>query len=134
MRRFLLVWVLLIVITPGGLGAAPSSEQVHRIAVTDRGFVPQEVRVEPGRPVKLIFRRESANTCATSVQMPGVLAQAVPLPLKKDVAVQFTPREERRLRFGCGMNMMIHGEVLVGESSPSPESHEDSKGCGGCGH
>lgn len=82
-----------------------------RESVTDRGL--------SGPP-------ELDHPCATSIQMPGVLGKAVPLPLNKDVVVRFTPGEGGRIRFGCGMNMMVHGEVVVGDSSPSPNSPHDS--------
>lgn len=81
------------------------------ITVTEKGFEPEVVTVAAGRPVTLVVKRTTANTCATDLVMP---AQGInqPLPLDKAVEITFTPAKAGELTYACAMDM-FKGKVIV---------------------
>lgn len=85
--------------------------QVVELSVTSEGFVPSQVTVKAGKPVKLVVTRRTDRTCATEIVIAehGVNA---PLPLGKTVAVEFTPSKSGEIRYACGMGH-IGGIVFV---------------------
>ena len=92
----------LLVATP--VHAAPK-EQVVNLDVTKEGFVPAQVKVKAGQPVKLVVTRKTEVTCATEIVMKdfGVKAD---LPLEKAVTVVVTPKKPGAYRYTCGMDMI----------------------------
>src|SRR5512138_2362694 len=48
---------------------AAAKEQVVNLEVTKEGFVPAEVKVKAGQPVKLVVTRKTEVTCATEIVM-----------------------------------------------------------------
>ncbi len=88
-----------------GTTPAAREPQVVNITVTRDGFVPAEVTVKRGRPVKLVVTRKVERTCATEIVMKdfGVARQ---LPLDRPVTVTVTPAKPRAYRFACGMDMI----------------------------
>jgi plastocyanin domain-containing protein len=91
--------------------AAPAVEQqVAKIEVTEAGFVPAELTVKAGQPLKLTFTRLTDKTCATSVVFPEAnITQQ--LPLNTPVTIDLTPKQSE-ITFACGMNM-YSGKLVV---------------------
>lgn len=79
--------------------------QVVELSVTSEGFVPSQVTVKAGKPVKLVVTRRTDRTCATEIVMKdfGVKQE---LPLEKPVAVTVTPKKAGDYRYACGMDMI----------------------------
>lgn len=75
------------------------------------GYDPDVVRVEAGRPVRLVFHREEASPCSERVVFDafGVSAD---LPTGVDVPVQFIPPEPGEYEFTCQMGM-LRGKVVA---------------------
>lgn len=89
-----------------------SSDNRVEISVTELGFEPAAVRVHAGSPVTLVVTRETDNTCATELVVPEAGVK-VALPLHVPVTVSFLPAKSGTLRYGCGMQMMVGGRLLV---------------------
>ena len=94
-----------------GLGAAPKGKTVT-MAVTEKGFEPNDVNVKKGEPVTLAITRKTDKTCATEIVIDE-LGVKTSLPLNKAVKVTFTPTKSGELKYGCGMNKMIGGVLRV---------------------
>jgi plastocyanin domain-containing protein len=90
-------------------GAAPT-EQVAKVDVTENGFVPAELTVKAGQPLKLTFTRLTDKTCATEVVI-GEEKLTKELPLNTPVMVELTPKQND-IVFACGMNM-YSGKIVV---------------------
>jgi plastocyanin domain-containing protein len=82
------------------------------MAVTDRGFEPQNLRVKKGEPVTLIITRKTEATCATEIVIDEHKINAK-LPLNQPVTVTFTPTKSGELKYGCAMKKMIGGVIKV---------------------
>ncbi len=98
------------------LAAAPvlataTKERVVQIEVTRKGFVPAEVKLKAGEPVKLIVTRKVERTCATEIVIKDYGIEK-DLPLDRPVEVAFTPKKPGQSRFACAMDM-IHGVLTV---------------------
>lgn len=95
----------------GEAGAAAVAVQTVEIAVTREGFVPAEVRIVAGRPVKLVVTRKTDVTCATSIVIRDFGIEKE-LPLDLPVEVTFTPSASGRIRYACAMDMLA-GVLVV---------------------
>jgi len=102
----------------GDHGVQPTSEtavqkagQAIEIQVTGEGFVPDNIKVKKGQPVRVVVTRTTDRTCATElvIRDQGINQK---LPLNQPVTVEFTPRKSGQLRYACGMDM-ISGVVVV---------------------
>ncbi|MBI3930154.1 MAG: cupredoxin domain-containing protein [Armatimonadetes bacterium] len=80
--------------------------------MTSAGFVPNRLAARSGQPVRLIFLRETDDTCATQVQFPGLLDGRAALPMGRETAIDLTPRKPGDYVFGCPMNM-VQGTLVV---------------------
>lgn len=87
------------------------TEQVVRIDVTPKGFVPAKIQVKAGHPVKLVVTRRTDQTCATDIVIKDFNISK-PLPLDQPVAVTFTPTKPGQIRYACAMNM-VAGVIIV---------------------
>ncbi len=87
--------------------SSPKDEaaQVVQLAVTSEGFVPAQVSVKAGKPVKLVVTRKTDQTCATEIVMKdfGVKQE---LPLDRPVTITVTPKKPGDYRYACGMDMV----------------------------
>jgi plastocyanin domain-containing protein len=83
-------------------------EQVITVA---GGYSPATVRVQAGRPVRLIFDRQESNPCTEEVVLSDFGVRRF-LPTGERTAVEFTPGAAGTFRFSCGMGM-VHGELIV---------------------
>jgi plastocyanin domain-containing protein len=93
----------------GGSGSA--GVQAARIAITERGFEPDRVRVRARAPARLTFVRTTDKTCATEVVFPSLNIKRA-LPLNEPILVEFTAAATGEVAFTCGMNM-LKGMVVV---------------------
>jgi plastocyanin domain-containing protein len=85
--------------------------QVISMAVTSQGFVPAEVHVKAGQPVKLVVTRTEERTCATDIVIQDYGIRKA-LPLNQPVEVEFTPQKSGKVRYACAMDM-IAGVLVV---------------------
>lgn len=90
--------------------AARASRTVE-LTVTKDGFVPAEVKVRKGEPVKLVITRRVQRTCATEVVLDGTGIKR-DLPLDKAVEIEFTPDRTGQIKYACAMGM-VGGVLLV---------------------
>lgn len=93
---------------------APKADgpRVITMEVTGDGFVPANVPVKAGEPVKLAITRRTDETCATEILIEGTDIKA-DLPLGQTVEVAWTPKAAGKVKFGCAMDMMIGGVLVV---------------------
>lgn len=82
------------------------------MAVTVDGFVPSNVTVKANEPVTLVITRKTEETCATEILIDGTDIKT-PLPLNQAVEVAWTPTKAGAVKFGCAMDKMIGGVLLV---------------------
>lgn len=110
-----MLWGLTGLALLAGCASPPAGgrSEVGRVAitVTEKGFEPEVVTVEAGKPVTLVVTRTTAKTCATELVMPAHGIRQ-PLPLGQAVEITFTPEKAGELSYACGMDM-YKGRVIV---------------------
>lgn len=112
-RKLITVFVLSTVVGHGiGAQAKESNKVSVDLAITANGFEPKSIDVKPGSDVVLNVTRKTETTCATQIQVPAKNVK-VDLPLNKTVTVALGRLEKGEIKFGCGMNMMEGGKILV---------------------
>lgn len=91
--------------------AAPGARRIE-ITVTEKGYEPSPISVERGQPVELVITRKTEMTCATDIVIKehGIKKE---LPLGQPVSITFTPEKSGELRYGCSMEQMISGVLMV---------------------
>ncbi len=96
---------------PAAASAVQKAGQAIEIQVTGEGFVPANIKVKKGQPVRLVVTRKTDRTCATEIVIRdhGINQK---LPLNMPVTVEFTPSKSGQLRYACGMDM-ISGVIAV---------------------
>jgi len=92
--------------------AASAAPRVIALEVTADGFVPDSIKIKANEPVKLVVTRKTDETCATDLVIDGT-AIKVALPLGKPVEIAWTPKKAGSVKFGCAMDMMVSGVLLV---------------------
>lgn len=98
---------------PVPAAAAPATApRVITMEVTGDGFVPANITVKAGEPVKFVVTRKTDETCALDLLIEGTDIKA-PLPLNQPVEVAWTPTKAGKVKFGCAMDMMIGGMLVV---------------------
>jgi plastocyanin domain-containing protein len=99
---------------PAPKPAAPAALEKGKIAleVTGDGFVPSNVTVKAGEPVTLVVTRKTDETCATELLIEGTDIKTA-LPLNQAVEIAWTPTKPGKVKFGCAMDMMVGGLLLV---------------------
>ena len=80
--------------------------------VTADGFMPSNFTVKVGEPLRLVVTRKTDETCATELLIDGTDIKLA-LPLDKPVEVAWTPTRAGKVKFGCAMDMMVGGVLLV---------------------
>ena len=96
----------------GGFAQAKSANQNIELSVTEKGFEPNSIDVNPGSEVILNVTRKTDSTCAKQVQIPSKKIK-MDLPLNKTVSISLGKLKKGEIRFGCGMNMMESGRIVV---------------------
>ena len=91
---------------------APDKVQKIAVALTENGYQPATLNLRANVPAQLTFTRKTEATCGTEVQIPEFNIRKK-LPLNQPVTIEFTPKKRATLAFGCGMDMMIHGKLVV---------------------
>jgi plastocyanin domain-containing protein len=94
-----------------GGAQAPAVGQVEKIRVTQQGLNPGEVMLRRKMPVRLTFVRETAETCATEINVEE-LGIHVALPLNEPVSVEITPARAGKFEFGCGTDK-FRGVIVI---------------------
>lgn len=84
-----------------------------KIKVNKNGFSPSSILVETGHKLNLVFNRAADNNCGDVVVFPSLKIRKN-LPIKKDVAVSFTPSKTGEVSFTCGMGM-YKGAIVVSD-------------------
>jgi plastocyanin domain-containing protein len=100
---------------PAPKAAAPAQPDASRsivMEVTEEGFVPSNIALKAQEPVTFKVTRRTEATCATELVIDGTDLK-VPLPLNQQVSIAFTPTKAGTVKFGCAMDMMISGILLV---------------------
>jgi cupredoxin-like protein len=92
-------------------GETAASVQAAKILVTDKGFEPETVRLQSGRPARLTFVRTSDKSCATKVVFPSLNIRRA-LPLNEPVTIELAAASSGSIAFVCGMNM-LKGAIAV---------------------
>jgi plastocyanin domain-containing protein len=90
----------------------PEGPVRYEIAVDTEGFTPATVQARKGEPVTLVFTRVTHATCGNEVVVPAHDIE-VKLPLEEPVEITLIPEESGEITFGCGMDMMLMGKVVV---------------------
>lgn len=91
---------------------APTNGRVVELAVTDDGFVPANVTLKANEPVTFRVTRKTDETCARDLLIEGTDIKLA-LPLDETVEVAWTPTKAGQVKFGCAMDMMVGGVLLV---------------------
>jgi plastocyanin domain-containing protein len=117
---------LLTVVVSGGLlasaalvdgaHATPSIADALRldIAITPRGFEPDNITVPAGKPVTLVFLRKTEKTCTKEVIISLDDGKKIErkLPLNVPVEIVVTFPKAGTLTYACSMNM-AKGKIVV---------------------
>ncbi len=83
----------------------------EQVITVSGGYSPATVRVQAGRPVRLVFDRQETNPCTEEVVLSDFGVRRF-LPAGERTIVEFTPSTPGTFRFSCGMGM-VHGELIV---------------------
>lgn len=110
----------------GAAKAAVNAQGVQEITVRVEGsYQPDVIRVQAGRPVRLVFDRREDVGCSDTVVLPD-FGVTQPLPAFAKTAVEFTPTKDGEYGFSCGMNM-YRGKLLVTPAEDAPFlGHEEA--------
>jgi P-type Cu+ transporter len=85
---------------------------VQEVEITVKGgYSPEVVRLTQGVPARVVFDRQEAGDCTSTVVFPD-LQLSRHLPAHGRAVVEFTPTEAGRFGFGCAMNM-VRGSLVV---------------------
>jgi plastocyanin domain-containing protein len=85
--------------------------KIYEVKVTEKGFEPSSLKVSKNENVVLKITRVTDSTCATKVQVPS-LKVSKNLPLNSPVEIQLGKLKEEKVKFGCGMGMMLGGVIF----------------------
>ncbi len=84
----------------------------QEVTVTVKGgYTPSVIRATQGVPLRLVFDRQEAGDCTSTVVFPD-LQLSRSLAAHARTSVELTPAETGEFGFACGMNM-IRGTLLV---------------------
>jgi plastocyanin domain-containing protein len=105
-------WYFFLARRPAVRAAAAGGAQEVTIRVQG-GYEPSEVRVQAGKPVRLVFDRQETSGCSEEVVLPDFGIRRF-LPAFQKTVVELTPERPGSYEFTCGMSM-LRGR-LVAES------------------
>jgi plastocyanin domain-containing protein len=110
------LFILLAIAFGGGASADTAAKNPSRIeiAVTKRGFDPDNISVPAQKPVTLVFTRKTDATCTKSVVLTMDDGKKVEreLPLDKPVEIAVTFPKAGKLTYACSMDM-VKGIIVV---------------------
>ncbi len=87
-------------------------EKFIPMEVTDKGFTPKSINVNAGENITLQITRKTDATCSTSILVPDKKIN-VQLPKDQKVDVKLGTLAKGTIKFGCGMNMMDSGRIII---------------------
>lgn len=87
-----------------------SYAKTYTMKVTDKGFEPSSINVSKNEDVVLNVTRLTDSTCAMQITVPS-LKLTKDLPLNKEVTLKLGRVTQDKVKFGCGMGMMLGGVV-----------------------
>jgi P-type Cu+ transporter len=97
---------------PKKAARARLTDGVQEVEITVRGgYSPEVIRLTQGVPARVVFARQEAGDCTSTVVFPD-LQMSRHLPAHGRAVVEFTPTETGRFGFGCAMNM-VRGSLVV---------------------
>lgn len=91
---------------------AKDAPNEYKLLVTEKGFEPSSLKVKSGTPVILKITRKTNATCAREITIPAQKLK-VDLPMDKEVTLKLASLNKGEIKFGCAMDMMIGGVMLV---------------------
>ena len=97
-----------------GATAKPGAGSRVDIAVTEEGFVPDQISATKGQPMTLVFTRKTDKTCATRVVFHVSETEKInkELPLGQPVEIAVTFPTSGAVRYACDMDM-VSGVITV---------------------
>jgi P-type Cu+ transporter len=99
---------------------------VQEVEITVKGsYSPNVIRATQGVPLRLVFDRQEAGECTSTVLFPDFHISRH-LPAHGRAIVELTPEQVGEFGFACGMNM-VRGTLIVEPSDngrPGPVSDE----------
>ncbi len=115
MNKLLLCLPLLVIACKKDEAAKPAPPSATRfeVAITEKGFEPDDIAVPAGTPVTIVFDRKTDQTCAKQVVVDtGGTKITKDLPLNTPVEIAATFAKPGKLGYACGMDM-IKGTITV---------------------
>ena len=111
---FAFAFAPLLFITVSAQAADPvqTDQQIIELSVNERGFFPNIIQADPGKPVVLKITRVTKDTCATSISLPAQKIKRK-LPLNKTVTILVGPLERGEVKFGCVSSLNEGGIIYV---------------------
>ena len=106
-----IVWYFWLSSPVSAIAAVSAGGVQEAFIVVKGGYSPDTLRVEAGRPVRLMFNRQEADPCSEKVIIDD-FGIAADLPQDAIVPVEFTPIEPGDYEFACQMGM-LRGKVIV---------------------
>lgn len=107
----LIAWFFWLKRTAGVRASVVSDGYQEQMILVKGGYTPDTIRVSPGRPVRLLFRREETAACSEQVVLAD-FGKSAALPTGQVVPVEFLPTEPGSHAFTCQMGM-LRGEIIV---------------------
>ncbi|MGB2867660.1 MAG: efflux RND transporter periplasmic adaptor subunit [Bacteroidota bacterium] len=99
---------------PSAVGQEAEQKTVADVQIHVKGkYMPAEIRVKQGQPVKLHFYRDETDPCTSEVVFEELNIHRN-LPAWKTTTIEIFPKEVGEIHFGCGMGM-VHGKLIVEE-------------------
>ncbi len=102
----------LLIVSLGLLFSSFAFAKTVEVKVTSKGFEPSKIEAKAGEPLTLNITREAKITCAKKITIPSMNVTK-DLPLNKMVSVEVTPKEKGEIKFGCAMDQMLGGAIIV---------------------
>jgi plastocyanin domain-containing protein len=106
----LIVWFFRLKKAGGEKAGMEGGRQEAAITVKG-GYDPDTIRVERGRPVRLLFRRVETAACSEMVVFPD-FDKSAHLPTGETVAIDLLPDKPGTFEFSCQMGM-LRGRLIV---------------------
>ena len=107
----MIVWYFWLSKPEGSLATTGAGGAQDAFIVVKGGYSPDTIRVEAGKPVKLVFNRQEADPCSEKVVFDA-FGVSVDLPQGESIPVEFTPDEPGEYEFACQMGM-LRGKVVA---------------------
>lgn len=109
---FILTSQFLVISVTQAADPVQKEPQIIEVSVNERGFFPDIIQADPGKPVILKVTRKTKDTCATTIEIPSQKIKRK-LPLNKLVTINVGSLERGEVKFGCVKNMATGGIIYV---------------------